>query len=105
MMESNKGMFSMYDFEITIDSINLLPGVDPVTKKMDGSVRWYGQWKLTKSATDSTEAKSANLMIYHAWVFNEEGKITTSMAFGDFGIMMQDLWEEEEDESEEAMEE
>ena len=79
-----------YDFEIA-DELNLLPGVNVDTKQMDGSVRYYANWKITKSATDSTEERSAYIKMYQAYVFNEEGKISMNLTYGDFSGMMQDL--------------
>ena len=87
MIESNKPFFATYDFKIA-NELNLLPGVNVETKKMDGSVRFYTEWEVTKTATDSTEAKSGNIRMYHAYVFNEEGKISLTLAYGDFGGLM-----------------
>lgn len=88
VMEWDKMMFATYDFKITNVPVNLLPGVDVETKKMDGSVRHYSEWEITLTATDSTEARTANLRMYHAIVFNDEGKITLDLAYGDFGGLM-----------------
>ena len=71
MIEWNNLMFEMYDFKIVDGPVNLLPGVDLETKKIDGSVRHYTEWEITRSATDSTEAKTAKLKMYSAYVFNE----------------------------------
>ncbi len=77
-----------YDFKIVSDSINLLPGVDPETKKADGSVRHYLDWEVTLSATDSTEARSGIIHFYEYFVFNDEGKIVSQAGYGDFGGLM-----------------
>ena len=60
--------WDLYDFEI-ISEINLLPGVNSVTKKVDGSVRYYGIWRTTKEATDSTEAIQSDLRLYESFDF------------------------------------
>jgi len=96
MIEWDKQIFEMYDFEIVDGPVNLLPGVDTETKKINGSVRHYSEWEITRTATDSTEAKTANLRMYSAYVFNEEGKITLSLTYGDFGGLMNHLNSKEE---------
>jgi len=87
MMEMDKKMWTSFDFKILNEPV-LLPGVNSETKKMDGSVRHYCQWEITRVATDSTEAKSATLKMYESFDFNEEGKIIAQQVYGDFsGIM------------------
>ena len=88
MKEMDKSFLAAYDFDFVTEPINLLPGVNPETKEMDGSVRYYGEWKVTKPATDSTEAKSATFSAYAAYVFNKEGKITRDLFYGDFTGLM-----------------
>ena len=83
MKEFDAYFLSAYDFEFLTD-LQLLPGVDPETNKMNGSVRYYGDWKVIKTATDSTEEKSGVISMYSTFEFNDEGKITTSQAYGDF---------------------
>ena len=87
-----------YDFKIASDSINLLPGVDPETKKMDGSVRHYIDWEVILPATDSTEAKSGVIQIYEYFVFNEDGKIVNQAGYGDFGGLMDYLDDDDDGE-------
>ena len=77
----------MFDFKM-LSEPEMLPGVSDETKKMDGSVRQYSEWEVTRSATDSTEAKSAKIRLYHSFNFNEEGKINYQMGYGDFSVMM-----------------
>jgi len=91
MKASDKEFLTMYDFKIASDSIVLLPGVDPATKKIDGSVRHYVGWEVTLPATDSTEAKSGVIQIYEYFVFNDDGKIIDQAGFGDFGGLMDHL--------------
>lgn len=88
MIESDKQLFEIFDFKM-LNEPDLLPGVDQETKQMDGSVRHYSEWEVTRSATDSTEAKSGNIRLYQAFNFNEEGKIIYQMGYADFtGLMM-----------------
>jgi len=91
MKKMDEGFLAMYDFKIASDSINLLPGVDPETKKLDGSVRYYLDWEVTLPATDSTEARSGIIHFYEYFVFNDEGKIVNQAGYGDFGGLMMHL--------------
>lgn len=87
MMEMDKEMWAAFDFKILNEPV-LLPGVNSETKKMDGSVRHYSNWEVTRVATDSTEAKSASIRMYESFDFNEEGKIIFQQVYGDFGGIM-----------------
>lgn len=75
--------WARYDFEIITDPLVLLPGVNVDTKKADGSVRYYATWKVTLSATDSTEEKSGVLKLYESFDFDSEGKIVFQQYYGD----------------------
>ncbi|HNP18983.1 MAG TPA: hypothetical protein PKL31_11150 [Fulvivirga sp.] len=86
-IEEDKQTLAMLDFELIGDLV-LLPGVNADTKEVDGSVRYYGQWKVTKSATDSTEARSGVLDMYASYDFNDEGKVTNQVMYGDFSGLM-----------------
>ena len=86
-IESTKNTWKYNDFEIVTDPLNLLPGVNVDTKKPDGSVRYYGQWRITRTATDSTEERSTTIQLYQAYVFNEEGKINLTLTYADFGAL------------------
>ncbi|MCZ6594541.1 MAG: hypothetical protein O6943_06440 [Bacteroidetes bacterium] len=88
MKKKDEEILAMFDFRIASDSINLLPGVDPETKKMDGSVRYYLDWEVTLPATDSTEARSGIIHFYEYFVFNDDGKIIDQAGYGDFGGLM-----------------
>lgn len=77
-------MWAAYDLELLSDLV-LLPGVDPVTKAPDGSVSVYFDWRYTKPATDSTEARTVDLSLYEAWEFNADGKIWMTRLYGDIG--------------------
>ena len=82
-------LWDMYDFEFVTDPIVLLPGVNAETRMPDGSVRYYGDWKVTLPATDSTEAKSGVLRIYESFDFDRDGKIVYQQGYADFtGLFM-----------------
>ena len=84
LAESDRNSWARYDFELVTDPLNLLPGVNIETKEMDGSVRYYGEWKLISPASDSTEEKSGTFRLYQTYVFNEDGKIRLILTYGDF---------------------
>ena len=84
LAESDRDAWERYDFELVTDPLNLLPGVNIETKEMDGSVRYYGDWKVISPASDSTEERSGTFKVYQAYVFNEEGKIRLVLTYGDF---------------------
>jgi len=98
MKKMDAEFLAMYDFKIASDSINFLPGVDPETKKPDGSVRHYTDWEVTLPATDSTEARSGIIHIYEYFSFDEAGKIVNQGTYGDFGGLMEKLMGDDEDE-------
>ena len=85
-----KRAWAAYDMEL-LSEIVLLPGVDPQTKEVDGSVRIYFDWAYTKAATDSTEEKTVQVALYEAWEFNENGKIWMTQLYGDLGAAMEAL--------------
>jgi hypothetical protein len=94
--EWDQRMFATFDFKLINGPVNLLPGVDVQTKQMDGSVRHYSEWEITRVATDSSDARTGKLRMYQAFVFNEEGKIQLDLTYGDFGGLMQYLFKEEQ---------
>jgi len=64
---------------------NYLPGVDPETGQLNGSVRTYGTW----TGTNTESGKSFEVYMYHYLTFNDEGKIINSGDFGDAtGLIM-----------------
>ena len=75
--------WAKYDAEL-LTELRLLPGVNPQTNEVDGSVRYYGQWKVTKSATDSTEATSVVIPLYSSFDFDADGKLLYQQNYGDF---------------------
>jgi hypothetical protein len=96
MKASNQRMWDRFDFELMNDIV-LLPGVNPRTKKTDGSVRYYNKWKVTLPATDSTEARSGEIKFYGSYDFNAEGKIVYQQGFGDFGGLWKHLFADDSD--------
>ena len=88
LISKDKTGWEMYDFELLTSPVNLLPGVDVDTKLLDGSVRYYGDWKVTLSKTDSTEAKSGVLKLYESFGFDEEGKILFQAYYGDESALL-----------------
>lgn len=84
----DKWLLENFDFKIIDSPINLLPGVNPDTKQMDGSVRYYADWEVTKPATDSTAAKTGILKMYESFDFDAEGKIIYQQGYGDFTGLM-----------------
>ena len=89
MIANDKLVWASFDFKLLTDPPVLLPGVNADTKTLDGSVRHYSDWEVTRAATDSTEAKSGVIHIYESFDFNDEGKITNQVIYGDFtGIIM-----------------
>ena len=65
--------------DITWEAENYLPGADPETGIPNGSVRTYGYW----SGTNTASGKSFRGLWYHYLTFNEEGKIINGGDFGD----------------------
>jgi hypothetical protein len=86
--KGNDEMWAMFDFDLLNDPVVFLPGVNPETKQADGSVRYYGIWKVTLPATDSAEERSGELKMYESFDFDSEGKIVYQQGYGDFGGIM-----------------
>ena len=84
VIASDAANWAGYDFELVTDLV-LLPGVNGDSGEPNGSVRYYGTWRITKPATDSTEARTADCKLYESFDFNAEGKISVQMVYGDFG--------------------
>lgn len=100
----DKAMWERYDFKLLTDPLVLLPGVNPETKELDGSVRYYGDWQVTLPATDSTEARTGVLKFYESFDFDENGKILYQQGYGDFGGLMGHLNTVNDDDAAEDME-
>ena len=75
---SHKKMWEKYDFTYSKPLV-LLPGVDSKTKEMDGSVRMYYDMNITLTETQ----KSVSVPLYESLEFNDEGKITNLVFYGD----------------------
>jgi ketosteroid isomerase-like protein len=71
LLSNDKELMNGFN-DITLTNAQYLPGVDPVTYKIDGNVRVYGTW-VTKSASSG---KTVKLRYYAVFEFNEAGKIT-----------------------------
>ena len=70
---------------ITWEAENYLPGADPETGLPNGSVRTYGHW----SGTNTASGKSFRGLWYHYLTFDENGKIINGGDFGDAtGLVM-----------------
>ncbi|WP_258103233.1 hypothetical protein [Marinoscillum sp. MHG1-6] len=90
LIKYDQKSFDGYDWKLVNGPI-VLPGVDGQTKLPNGSVRYYGDWKVTKPGTDSTEAKSGVVKGYESFDFNEEGKIVYQQFYGDAGSLFRYL--------------
>lgn len=80
--------FKNFNFKL-LDSVPVfLPGVNSLTKEVDGSVRIYSTWEISTEKTDSTEAKSGRLKMYESYDFDVDGKILYQQGYGDFTGLM-----------------
>ena len=71
--------------DISYEAQNYLPGVDPDTSLLNGSVRTYGYW----SGTNSDSGKTFKGFWYHYLTFDENGNIINGGDFGDAtGLIM-----------------
>ena len=75
---AHQEIWQKYDFSIS-QPLNLLPGVNPETKKMDGSVRMY--FNLTITLTENEN--SITIPMYESYDFDDEGKILFMQYYGD----------------------
>ena len=83
-MEYSKGWHDTME-NITYTAENYLPGVDPETGLLNGSVRTYGTWTGTNTASN----KDFEISMYHYFTFNEDGKIINAGDYGDAtGLIM-----------------
>ena len=74
---AHQELWQKYDFSMTL--LNPLPGVNPETKKMDGSVRMY--FNLTITLTENEN--SITIPMYESFDFDDEGKILFLQYYGD----------------------
>jgi hypothetical protein len=75
---AHQQMWQKYDFSIS-QPLNLLPGVNPETKEVDGSVRMY--FNLTITLTENE--RSIIIPMYESYDFDEDGKIVFLQYYGD----------------------
>ena len=76
---AHQEMWQKYDFSMS-QPLNQLPGVNPETKKMDGSVRMY--FDITITLTEN--GNSITIPMYNSFDFDDEGKILFLQYYGDF---------------------
>ena len=90
LMDKNAALEYMKGWHDAMENIkytpdNYLPGVDPDTGQLNGSVRTYGTW----TGTNTASGKNFEVYMYHYFTFNDEGKIIDSGDFGDAtGLML-----------------
>ena len=75
---AHKELWQKYDFSMS--PLNPLPGVNPETKKMDGSVRMY--FDITITLTEN--GNSITMPMYNSFDFDDQGKILYLQYYGDF---------------------
>jgi len=75
---AHQELWKKYDFSMS--PLDPLPGVNPETKKMDGSVRMY--FDITITLTEN--GNSVTMPMYNSFDFDDEGKILYLQYYGDF---------------------
>jgi len=75
---AHQELWKKYDFSMS--PLDPLPGVNPETKKMDGSVRMY--FDITITLTEN--GKSVTMPMYNSFDFDDKGKILYLQYYGDF---------------------
>lgn len=75
---AHQELWKKYDFSMS--PLDPLPGVNPETKKMDGSVRMY--FDITITLTEN--GNSVTMPMYNSFDFDDEGKIIYLQYYGDF---------------------
>ena len=75
---AHQELWKKYDFSMS--PLDPLPGVNPETKKMDGSVRMY--FDITITLTEN--GNSVTMPMYNSFDFDDEGKILFLQYYGDF---------------------
>ncbi len=63
---------------------NFLPGLDPVTHEINGSVRYYGRWDGVHKAT----GKTTQVNFYGTYEFNKDHKIISGADYFDVGGLL-----------------
>jgi len=79
-------MWEGYDFEVH-GPIRFVPGVHPEEHRIDGSVRMYIQLKVTSEST----GRSLIMPVYEEYDFDEEGKFTRLIYYGDLKAAFQSI--------------
>ena len=82
--QSHQRAWEHYDFKIH-SPIRFTPGVNPMTREIDGSVRMHIQLEVTSAAT----GRSVVLPIYEEYDFDADGKITRLVYYGDMTAAFQ----------------
>ena len=85
----HSNLFPKYDFSYKAPLV-LLPGVNPETKEMDGSVRFY--FSLNVTLTESQ--KSVSIPMYESFDFDDNGKFLLQQYYGDITGYINSLNEE-----------
>ena len=75
---AHQELWKKYDFSMS--PLDPLPGVNPETKKMDGSVRMY--FDITITLTEN--GNFVTMPMYNSFDFDDEGKILYLQYYGDF---------------------
>ena len=82
-VEYSKGWHAAME-NISYTAENYLPGVDPETGLLNGSVRTYGTW----TGTNTASGKDFEVLMYHYFTFNDDGKIIINpLSLGDNSIL------------------
>jgi len=85
-------MWEKYEFFVSYP-LNILPGVNPETKKMDGSARMYARLTVTlkEKGKSLEDRKSVIIPIYESFDFDENGKILFYQYYGDLTAAISSL--------------
>jgi len=75
---AHQELWQKYDFSMS--TLDPLPGVNPETKKMDGSVRMYFDITITLTENGNT----VTIPMYNSFDFDDNGKILYLQYYGDF---------------------
>ena len=84
--EMHSFLHFIYDFSYNKPLV-FLPGVNPVTKEMDGSVRFYCSINVTETDTQ----KSVSIPMYYSFDFDEDGKFLFQQYYGDINAYLESL--------------
>ena len=79
-------LLNIYDFSYS-NPLVFLPGVNPETKDMDGSVRFYCSINVTETSTQ----KSVSIPMYYSFDFDDNGKFLFQQYYGDINAYLMSL--------------